>query len=283
MAPKRRKVDIVVISDLHLGTFGCHARELHLYLKSIKPGKLILNGDIIDIWQFSKRYWPKSHMLVVKQILNLMTKGTEVFYVTGNHDEMLRKFEGFNMDTFHIVNKMVLRAGGKRIWVFHGDVFDVTMKHSKWLARLGGAGYDLLIMINRAVNLLLVQMGREKISLSKKVKQGVKQAVSFMNGFEQTVAGIAISNGYDAVICGHIHHPEIKTIRNDKGSVVYMNPGDWIENLTALEFSGGEWNIYRYDEDLNAPGIKVPKEEYAKLNNGVIFNDLLTEMRILPS
>src|SRR5688572_25059943 len=103
-----RKPEIVVISDVHLGTYGCHAKELLRYLKSVKPKKLILNGDIIDIWQFSKRYWPKAHMKVVRQIMMMVSKGTKVYYVTGNHDELLRKFEGFSLGSFKVVNKLVL-------------------------------------------------------------------------------------------------------------------------------------------------------------------------------
>src|ERR1700752_5399977 len=127
---KKRKVKLVVISDVHLGTYGSHAKEMLQYLKSIKPTTLVLNGDIIDIWQFSKRYWPKSHMKVVKELMSIISKGTKVYYVTGNHDEMLRKFEGFKLGSFRIVNKLVLDLeGGKQAWLFHGDVFDVTMQH----------------------------------------------------------------------------------------------------------------------------------------------------------
>ena len=134
---KKRKLDILVLSDIHLGTYGCHAKELLHYLKTIKPKIVVLNGDIIDIWQFSKRYWPKSHMKVVKTFMTWMSKGVKFYYVTGNHDEMLRRFEGFKMGSFKIVNKIVLDLdNGKKAWFFHGDVFDVTMQHSKWLAKL---------------------------------------------------------------------------------------------------------------------------------------------------
>src|SRR5665213_849959 len=127
---EKRKVDVVVISDVHLGTYGCHAEELHKYLKSIEPNRLILNGDIIDIWQFSKRYWPQSHMKVVKRIISLMTRGVKVTYITGNHDEMLRKFTGLKIGKMKIKDKAVLKlSNGKSAWIFHGDVFDVTMQH----------------------------------------------------------------------------------------------------------------------------------------------------------
>lgn len=274
---KKRKVDIVIISDVHLGTYGCHSEELLRYLKTIKPKKIILNGDIIDMWQFNKRYWPKSHMQVVKHITGLLTKGVKIIYLPGNHDEMLRKFAGLKLGSFRIANKVVLNLSGKRAWVFHGDVFDVTMQHSKWLAKMGAVGYDTLILINAFVNWCLQKMGREKISLSKKVKDSVKSAVKFINKFEDTAADIAISNGYDYVICGHIHQPEIRQIITEKGSVTYLNSGDWVENLTALEYDGNAWSIYRYQNDPIANSVKLPKRLEYKLDNDEIFRDLVNE------
>lgn len=277
MGKKKRDVDLVILSDIHLGTYGCHAEELLRYLKSIRPRRLILNGDIIDMWQFSKRYWPKSHMQVVKHITGLLTKNTRIDYLPGNHDEMLRKFAGFKLGSFKIDNKVVLKINGKKAWVFHGDVFDVTMQHSKWLARLGAIGYDTLIIINAVTNWLLTRLGREKISLSKRVKDSVKSAVKFINNFEKTAADIAIENQYDYVICGHIHQPELRQIVTDKGQVLYLNSGDWIENLTALEFHNDSWRIYRYADDKHAQGIKIPKRFRNNLDNDLIFKDLVTQ------
>ncbi|AOW21628.1 UDP-2,3-diacylglucosamine diphosphatase [Urechidicola croceus] len=255
---EKRKVEVVVISDVHLGTYGCHAKELLQYLKSIDPKIIILNGDIIDIWQFSKRYWPKSHMKVLKYIIGWIAKGKEIYYITGNHDEMLRKFVGFELGSFSIKNKILLELDGKTAWFFHGDVFDVTMQHSKWLAKLGAVGYDTLILINRAVNHISNFFGKGKISLSKKIKDSVKSAVKFINDFEQIAGDIAIDNKYDYVVCGHIHQPIIKTIKNSSGKVEYLNSGDWIENLTALEYNNRQWNIYKY-LDTQFDGEEVNK------------------------
>jgi UDP-2,3-diacylglucosamine pyrophosphatase LpxH len=277
MGKKKREVELVVISDIHLGTYGCHSEELLRYLKSIKPKRLILNGDIIDMWQFSKRYWPKSHMQVVKHITGLLAKGTKITYLTGNHDEMLRKFAGFRLGSFQIGNKKVISLNGQSAWIFHGDVFDVTMKYSKWLAKLGAIGYDTLIVINSFVNFILKLFGRGKISLSKRVKDSVKQAVKFINDFEQTAADIAISNGYNYVVCGHIHQPEMRKIVTDKGEVMYLNSGDWVENLTALEYNQGSWKIYKYSEDIVAQKIKLPKHAKNTLDNDEIFKDLVNE------
>lgn len=283
MKIKKRKVEVVVISDVHLGTYGCHAKELLQYLKSIKPKKVILNGDIIDIWQFSKRYWPPAHMQVIKHLTGLIAKGVKVYYVTGNHDEMLRRFVGFKMSSFKIVNKVVLNVDGKRAWIFHGDVFDVTMQHAKWLAKLGAVGYDTLILINRAVNFISQKMGRDKISLSKKIKNSVKSAVKFVNSFEQTAAEIGISNQFDFVVCGHIHQPEMREIKNDKGSIMYLNSGDWIENLTALEYNDGRWSIYKYHEDDYAKMVDLNDPKYATVDNDTLFENLVNEFNILKA
>ncbi|PQJ14981.1 UDP-2,3-diacylglucosamine diphosphatase [Aureicoccus marinus] len=251
---KKRKIDLAVISDVHLGTYGCQADELIAYLSSIQPKKLILNGDIIDIWQFSKRYFPPSHLKVLKKIIGMASKGTEVYYITGNHDEMLRKFTDTDMGNIKIINKLVLELdGGKKAWIFHGDVFDVSIQNAKWLAKLGGYGYDMLIMINSAVNWGLKKLGRERYSLSKRIKSSVKGAVKYISNFERTAAELAIENGYDYVICGHIHQPRKEIIENKNGSTLYLNAGDWVENLTALEYSFKRWRVYHYNHDKLSP------------------------------
>ncbi|GGG24423.1 UDP-2,3-diacylglucosamine diphosphatase [Pontibacter amylolyticus] len=275
---RKRKVEVAVISDVHLGTYGCHAKELLAYLKSIHPDVLILNGDIIDIWQFSKNYWPASHMKVVKYLMGLITKGTSVYYITGNHDEMLRKFDGFQMNSFQIANKLVLELDGKKAWFFHGDVFDVTMQHSKWLARLGAQGYDMLILLNRMVNFCCLKLNRDKVYLSRNIKNRVKSAVKFINNFEKTAADIAIANSYDYVVCGHIHQPEKRDISNIEGRVTYLNSGDWIENLTALEYRNGDWSLYKFREDLDV--VVMEEEEERVPTNIQLFQSMMVEFNL---
>lgn len=283
---QKRKVDMVVISDVHLGTYGCHATELLQYLNSIEPGLIILNGDIVDIWQFRKRYWPKSHMLVVKKIFEFLGAGIPVYYLTGNHDEMLRRFSGLNLGHFHLKDKLLIELHGKQAWFFHGDIFDVTMQYAKWLARLGAVGYDTLILLNRMVNWCSEKMGRGRISLSKRIKDGVKSAVKFINDFEHVAAELAIDNKYAYVVCGHIHQPNIKTYQNAKGSVVYLNSGDWIENLTALEFHQGEWEIYYHNKsehdaiDVREMSAEVPilelfRQQNLKREEVLLFSQLV--------
>lgn len=272
---QKRSVDVVVISDVHLGTYGCQAEELNRYLKSIEPSILVLNGDIFDAWQFKKYYFPEAHLKVVRRIMKMMMQGTRVYYLTGNHDEMLRRFSDLEMGNFHLLDKLVLELDGKKVWIFHGDIFDVTMRYSKLVAKLGGFGYDLLIMLNSLVNYISVKMGRGKISLSKRIKDSVKSAIKFISDFEITATDLAFENGYDYVVCGHIHRPAIKIHERGNHKVTYMNSGDWIENLTALEYSRGEWNLFQYNEadfteidalypDLFNPNELLIKDEVIK-------------------
>ena len=285
-ARRKRRVQVAVISDVHLGTYGCHAKELLRYLKSIRPQVLVLNGDIVDIWQFSKNYWPPAHMRVVRYLAGLAAKGTKIHYLTGNHDELLRKFAGLRLGHFRLDNKLVLDLPHGRTWLFHGDVFDVTMRHSRWLAKLGGHGYDLLILINRSVNYLLAKLGRPRVALSKLVKERVKSAVAAVSNFEETAAAIAADEGYRYVACGHIHQPEIKILPTEEGEVIYLNSGDWVENLTALEYTPeAGWQLYYYNDD---PAMQQTAEAdaadaaeaLADANPARLLEDLLAEFKI---
>jgi UDP-2,3-diacylglucosamine pyrophosphatase LpxH len=196
-----REIPLVVISDVHLGTYGCQAIELVHYLKSINPKTLALNGDIIGMWSFSKSYFPASHMNVLRQILKMSNMETRVVYITGNHDETLRKYSDLILGNFELVDKLILELDGKKIWIFHGDVFDSSTKgYAKFLAKLGGKGYDLLILINSFINWVRVFFGMEKRSYSKMIKDSVKKAASFVSNFETTAAEIAIEKNYSYLV-----------------------------------------------------------------------------------
>jgi UDP-2,3-diacylglucosamine pyrophosphatase LpxH len=244
----KRKIDIVVISDVHLGTYGCHAKELLSYLKSIKPNTLILNGDIVDMWQFKKSYFPPDHIKVINRLLKMSVNGTKVYYITGNHDDLLRRFTNLSFGNFELRDDLLLQKEGKKFWFFHGDIFDSSVVEAPWLAKLGGKSYDTLVRFNKTVNWALKILGKEKIAFSKLIKMKVKEAVKFIGDFEKKAIEIAQNQGYDYVVCGHIHTPQYKT----EGMVTYLNSGDWVENLTALEYDLGKWTIYQYNEaDFN--------------------------------
>jgi len=242
----KRELDIVVLSDIHLGTYGCHARELHNYLKSIEPRTLV-------------------HMEVVRRLLKMAVNGTKIYYLTGNHDDLLRKFGEMSLGLIHLRNKLVFQVDGRTHWVFHGDVFDASVQRARWLAKLGGEGYDLLIRINRTINGLRRLFGFAPVSFAAKVKKGVKGAVKYISDFENTALKIASEKEYDCVICGHIHQPQMREVTTENGkTVTYMNSGDWVEHLTALEFSDGKWSMYTYDEtefDVVSPRLQVPEPD----------------------
>jgi len=269
---KKRNVELVILSDVHLGTYGSHAKELNNYLSSIKPKTLVLNGDIIDAWQFRKSYFPKAHLRVIQKVIGMASKGTKVYYITGNHDEILRKFTDMNMGNFALVDKLVLELDDKKAWIFHGDVFDASVQHSKWIAKLGGLGYDYLILTNRFVNWVLSKLGREPYSFSKKIKASVKKAVKFISDFETTATDLAIEKNYDYVICGHIHEPKIIKKENKYGSTLYLNSGDWVENLTALEYHKKRWKLFSYSQ------TNFTEEENLFEMEDILSNHLITSI-----
>lgn len=273
----KRNVELVVLSDIHLGTSGCQAAELLKYLKSIRPKTLILNGDIIDIWQFKKRYFPKAHLKVIKHLIGLASDRTTVYYITGNHDEMFRKFTGMKIGRLRILNDLKLELNGRIVWFFHGDVFDVVMQYSKWLSKLGAIGYDTLIWLNTFINLIVREFNMKPVSFSKKIKESVKGAVKYINAFEDTAANVAARKGINTIVCGHIHHPEMRTIQADDHSVDYLNSGDWIENLTSLEFNEGQWRIFNYRKDFVEQPYDAVTEEMVDTEVKQLFKNMLVE------
>ena len=272
---ERRRLDVVVLSDIHLGTYGCRAKELLNYLRSIQPDMLILNGDIIDGWQFSKRFFPSLHIQVIRELMQFITNGCRVVYITGNHDEMMRKYTDLHMGQFTLTDKLVLEIDQKMTWIFHGDVFDNTTQGSaRMIAKLGSNGYGLLILFNRLVNALLGFIGKEKISISKKIMEGVNKAVAKVNDLEQIASALAIKKNYDFVICGHIHQPALRTIENADGKVVYMNSGDWVEHMTALEYENKNWRLFEYQ----AKDFPVSHQKETKQTLNVVTDDFIVHL-----
>lgn len=256
---ERRPLDVVVLSDIHLGTRGCEAQALVNYLKSIKPRILVLNGDIVDIWQFRTGYFPKAHWAVLGEFMAMAAEGIPVYYLTGNHDDTLRKFAPYQMGNVYLDNKLVLELDGKRAWIFHGDVYDGSITRGRWLAKIGGRCYDMLIVFNRFVNRILKTFGLKPTHFSKRIKSSIKGAVAKVSNFEKKAIAKAIEEGYDYVICGHIHRPQIRKATADSGGgeVLYLNSGDWMENLTALEYNDEQWKLYHYDKNnfIDAPPV----------------------------
>ena len=232
----------VWISDLHLGTPGCQAEALLGFLRSVECETLFLVGDIIDGWQLRRNwYWPQSHNDVVQKLLRKARKGTRVCFVPGNHDEFARRYLGHNFGGVEVAEDAVhTLADGRRLWITHGDHFDGVIQCAKWLAYVGDWAYELTLRFNRHLNSLRARMGLPYWSLSRYLKLKVKRAVSYVGDFEAAVAREARARGVHGVVCGHIHHAEMRDI----DGVLYCNDGDWVESLTALvEHADGRLQI----------------------------------------
>ncbi|HEY0944030.1 MAG TPA: UDP-2,3-diacylglucosamine diphosphatase [Opitutaceae bacterium] len=232
MELKPLKVKTVIISDVHLGTYDCKAREVNHFLKYTRCEKLILNGDIIDGWRLKKTgHWPKSHTRFIRLVLKkLEKKNTEVIYLRGNHDDVLAKFLPIAFENLCIVEDYIHDTPRGKYFVLHGDVFDTVTKNFVFLAYIGDWGYRMLMKINRLYNRWRAWQGKEYYSLSKAVKARVKQAVNHVSSFEDHIAQLAKSRGCVGVMCGHIHTAADRMI----GDVHYLNSGDWVESLTAI-------------------------------------------------
>ena len=230
------------ISDLHLGTPGCQAGALLHFLRHVECETLFLVGDIIDGWQLRRSwYWPQAHNDVIQKILRKARKGTRVIFVPGNHDEFARKYLGNNFGGVEVAEEWIhTLADGRRLWVTHGDYFDAVVQCAKWLAYVGDWAYELTLKVNSRLNSLRGRFGLPYWSLSKYLKLKVKRAVSYVGDFEEAVARRARELGVQGVVCGHIHHAEMRDI----GGVLYCNDGDWVESLTALaEHADGRLEI----------------------------------------
>jgi UDP-2,3-diacylglucosamine pyrophosphatase LpxH len=242
-----QRVRTVWISDLHLGTPGCQAEALLTFLKSVECDTLYLVGDIIDGWQLRRSwYWPQAHNDVVQKILRKARKGTKVIFVPGNHDEFARRYVAHNFGGVDVVEDCIHHtADGRTLWVTHGDLFDGVIQCAKWLAYVGDMAYETTLKVNRWLNRARGRLGLPYWSLSRYLKLKVKRAVSYVSDFEAAVAREARKRGVDGVVCGHIHHAEIRTI----DGILYCNDGDWVESLTALvEHADGRLEILDYGQ-----------------------------------
>lgn len=280
----QRKPDIVVISDVHLGTYGCHAEHLLDYLLKTDPRILIINGDFIDIWQFRKNYFPRSHLSVLQRVLQMANQGVKVYYLPGNHDDLLRTFNGSILGPIQLRDQLILQLHGKTHWFFHGDIFDASVRISPFIAKLGGFSYDQLVRLNRLINGWRSRIGMSPMSFSKLVKTRVKKAVKFIGDFEKCAIDLAFEREFDYVVCGHIHIPQQRQETRQEHTVHYLNSGDWVESLTALEYLDGQWSLYHHDPSQlvqEAVEIKLEKQVDSLLEPfrkaagwNVAFNDI---------
>ena len=241
----------IFISDVHLGTKDCKAEALNNFLKNNTCNTLYLVGDIIDGWKIkqNKWRWRQSHTNVVRRIMGHAKRNTNVIYVLGNHDEFLRPYLQYNLNfgMIELHNQYEHNgADGKKYLVVHGDMFDGITRMAKWISFLGDKAYDFVLWVNTRYNWWRHKLGFGYWSLSKFLKSKVKKAVGFIFKFEENITDYCERKGYDGVICGHIHTPEIKVMNN---GIIYMNDGDWVESCSALvEHEDGRWEIIYWKE-----------------------------------
>lgn len=253
----------VWISDLHLGTPGCQAVALLDFLRSMECQTLYLVGDIIDGWQLRRSwYWPQTHNDVVQKILRQARKGTRVVFVPGNHDEFARRYVSHNFGGVDVVEDCIhVTADGRRLWVTHGDLFDGVIQCARWLAHVGDVAYEFTLKVNRWFNQARARLGLPYWSLSRYLKQKVKRAVSYVGDFEHAVAREARKREVHGVVCGHIHHAEMRDI----DGILYCNDGDWVESLTALvEHYDGRLEIV----DRSADAVPLAQRAPARVAQG---------------
>ncbi|MBC7951165.1 MAG: UDP-2,3-diacylglucosamine diphosphatase [Rhodospirillaceae bacterium] len=248
------------ISDVHLGTRGCKADALLDFLKCTESDTLFLVGDIVDGWRLKRSwYWPQSHNDVVQKILRKARKGTRVIFIPGNHDEFARDYADHNFGDIEIMCEAIhVTADGTRLLVLHGDAFDGVVKYAKWLAHLGDQAYTLALSLNHWLNVARRRLGLPYWSLSAYLKHKVKNAVQFMDDFERTMADEARRQGADGVVCGHIHHAELRHIDD----ILYANDGDWVESCTALvEAEDGTLSVLHWHDEATASPAHAPAPE----------------------
>lgn len=274
-----RHLDVSVISDVHLATLASKAKPLLKYLKSIHPKILVLNGDIIDTWRFSRNYFPKSHMKVIRQLLKMIEKGIQVVYITGNHDDVFRKFNVTRLGNFSIVNQFELNIKDQKIWIFHGDVFDHIIHHSPRMVKIFAAAYGLLTAFNHLLNGVLRFFGRGETILYKSMKDRIEKDRKILTNFEKSAANAAINKNVDLVICGHTHVPVDKTITTDKGTVRYINCGDWVMNFTAAECLDGNWTLKYFQGELTEES-EESTDELSIPDGKQLYKSILEELAV---
>lgn len=268
-----RSYRTVWISDVHLGAKNCQAEMLLDFLRATEAETFFLVGDIVDGWRLKRWwYWPQSHNDVVQKLLRKARKGARLIYVPGNHDDFARRYVGYQFGGIEVAEEAVHEtADGKRLLVIHGDEFDVVVRYAKWLAFLGDRAYHLALRMNVVVNWVRRTFGLSYWSLSAFLKLKVKRAVQFIGAFESAVAATAKSRGLDGVVCGHIHHAEMREV----DGVLYCNDGDWMETCSALvEHHDGRLEILRWTDaavERASRPVRAPRRAGGRLNPARAF------------
>lgn len=254
----KRHIDVLVISDVHLGTSACHAAELNAYLKSVEPATIILNGDIVDLWDFRKGYWPETHTKVIRRILKFAASGVPVHYITGNHDGALRRYSALSLGCVNLVDRLELVLDGRRHLFLHGDAFDLALGTGRVLSWFGAKGYDSLVTLGTVLNWARRRLGMESVSVANAFKRNLPAARNHIERYRTCCIRAAAARNCAVVATGHIHVPAIHNATVDGSEITYLNSGDWVDSLSALEYAGGQWRLVRYSELLAEGLVQAP-------------------------
>ncbi|NER11352.1 UDP-2,3-diacylglucosamine pyrophosphatase LpxH [Muriicola jejuensis] len=269
---KKRKIEVAVISDVHLGSPASRAEELLIYLSSIKPKILVLNGNIIESTPNRKHPFPKSHIKVIKKVLSLLSEGTEVYYISGNQDGFSRKFNGSMLSKLHFQDRLILDLDGRSTCILHGSLFDTSPSLAKWFGRMGSLGLKALFLKHRLEQRWFKRKRNQVATGIIKTKSITSSDCARLSKFDRSAVEMALQNQYDTVICGYSHQPRKFMFESRKGQCLYLNSGDWIEHLTAMEYSFKRWKLYNFkldkltafygDEELREIGISELLQNY---------------------
>lgn len=254
----KRQVEVCVISDVHLGTAACRAAELNAYLKSIEPAMIVLNGDIVDLWDFRKGFWPEAHTKVVRRLLKFAAQGVPIHFVTGNHDGALRRYSALALGSINLVDRLELVLDGRRHWILHGDAFDLALGTPRLTGWFGTLAYDAVVSLGVGINAAQRLLGLRPVSLAGICKRNVPAARRHIARFEDICLRTAAARGYDAVVTGHIHVACQRRARIGGREVEYLNSGDWVDSLTALEYANRAWRLVSYADLLAAGELRAP-------------------------
>jgi UDP-2,3-diacylglucosamine pyrophosphatase LpxH len=247
-----RAIEVLVLSDVHLGARCCRAEALLAYLDRVRPRMVVLNGDIIDAWEFDRRFWPAAHAAVARRLLDMAASGVPVYYVAGNHDAVIRGYAALQLGALHIVDEVEIELDGVRHWFVHGDQIEARMGTPRWMSLIGTVFYDSLVLLDDLLGRACRWLRLRRPSSIVRIKHSLPGVASHLRRYQEHCVEAARERGFGAVVTGHVHCAGA-TLDGDRPH--YLNTGDWVESLTALEYDGG-WTLVTWRHEPE-PAVEI--------------------------
>ena len=247
----RTRARTLFLSDIHLGFRHARACELNEFLAGVEAETIVLVGDIVDAWSLARRaYWSAEHTQVVRTLLARQRAGVRLIYIPGNHDASLAMLAQMLRGQFEVHREWVHRtAAGARLLVLHGDQFDGEVHCAPWLQQLGDFMHGTTVGVSHWINNVRRRLGKPYWPLTEHLKLSLGVSARYILKFEEHAAAHARAQGYDGVVCGHIHRANLRHI----AGTVYANTGDWVESCSALtESASGELALLRWPHTRGA-------------------------------